>query len=168
MNPGGLAPGLDSLTPGCVACILEGFSCQVCLGCAQWTLPPGCPPSQVFSAESVVSWCLSCLSGICLCSHHTEGPSCERCLPGFYGNPFKGQADDCQPCPCPGQSACTTIPESREVVCTHCPPGQRGEWLVPSTLTHGKTSPDALTLPSFQGWGPVFGGWQVGVSHWGH
>uniref|UniRef100_A0A8D1PB21 Laminin subunit gamma-3 n=1 Tax=Sus scrofa TaxID=9823 RepID=A0A8D1PB21_PIG len=66
-------------------------------------------------------------SGICLCGHHTEGPSCERCLPGFYGNPFTGQADDCQPCPCPGQSACTTVPESGEVVCTHCPPGQRGQ-----------------------------------------
>uniref|UniRef100_A0A8D1BF60 Laminin subunit gamma 3 n=1 Tax=Sus scrofa TaxID=9823 RepID=A0A8D1BF60_PIG len=66
-------------------------------------------------------------SGICLCGHHTEGPSCERCLPGFYGNPFTGQADDCQPCPCPGQSACTTMPESGEVVCTHCPPGQRGQ-----------------------------------------
>ncbi|XP_075415206.1 laminin subunit gamma-3 [Tenrec ecaudatus] len=65
-------------------------------------------------------------TGICLCEHHTEGPSCERCLPGFYGNPFAGQANDCQPCPCPGQSACTTIPESGEVVCTHCPPGQRG------------------------------------------
>ncbi|XP_019494053.1 PREDICTED: laminin subunit gamma-3 [Hipposideros armiger] len=65
-------------------------------------------------------------TGICLCGHHTEGPSCERCVPGFYGNPFAGHADDCQPCPCPGQSACTTIPESREVVCTHCPLGQRG------------------------------------------
>ncbi|XP_045144456.1 laminin subunit gamma-3 [Echinops telfairi] len=65
-------------------------------------------------------------TGTCLCQHHTEGPSCERCLPGFYGNPFAGQANDCQPCPCPGQSACTTIPESGEVVCTHCPPGQRG------------------------------------------
>ncbi|KAM8801991.1 laminin subunit gamma-3 [Rhynchonycteris naso] len=65
-------------------------------------------------------------TGICLCGHHTEGPSCERCLPGFYGNPFAGRADDCQPCPCPGQSSCTIIPESREVVCTHCPLGQRG------------------------------------------
>ncbi|XP_037654235.1 laminin subunit gamma-3 isoform X2 [Choloepus didactylus] len=65
-------------------------------------------------------------TGICLCNHHTEGPSCERCSPGFYGNPFAGHANDCQPCPCPGQSACTTIPESTEVVCTHCPPGQRG------------------------------------------
>lgn len=79
--------------------------------------------------SGVVTRCLSRPSGVCLCGHHTEGPSCERCLPGFYGNPFTGQADDCQPCPCPGQSACTTIPESGEVVCTHCPPSQRGECL---------------------------------------
>ncbi|XP_054440811.1 laminin subunit gamma-3 [Pteronotus mesoamericanus] len=65
-------------------------------------------------------------TGICICSHHTEGPSCERCLPGFYGNPFVGRPDDCQPCPCPGQSSCATLPDSGEVVCTHCPPGQRG------------------------------------------
>lgn len=82
--------------------------------------------------QVVVTRCLSHPSGICLCGHHTEGPSCERCLPGFYGNPFTGQADDCQPCPCPGQSACTTIPDSGEVVCTHCPPSQRGE--CPGTL----------------------------------
>lgn len=85
-------------------------------------------------AQTVLSRCFSCPSGICQCGHHTEGPSCERCLPGFYGNPFAGRADDCQPCPCPGQSSCTTVPESREVVCTHCPPGQRGEWLVPRVL----------------------------------
>ncbi|XP_077003316.1 laminin subunit gamma-3 [Tamandua tetradactyla] len=65
-------------------------------------------------------------TGICLCSHHTEGPSCERCSPGYYGNPFVGHVEDCQPCPCPEQSACITIPESEEVVCTHCPLGQRG------------------------------------------
>lgn len=87
--------------------------------------------SEAFWAQEVITRCFSCPSGICLCGHHTEGPSCERCLPGFYGNPFAGRADDCQPCPCPGQSACTTIPESREVVCIHCPLGQRGEWRLP-------------------------------------
>lgn len=87
--------------------------------------------SGVFWAQAEVNRCLSCPSGICLCGHHTEGPSCERCLPGFYGNPFTGHTDDCQPCPCPGRSSCATLPESGEVVCTHCPRGQRGEWLVP-------------------------------------
>uniref|UniRef100_G1Q107 Laminin subunit gamma-3-like n=1 Tax=Myotis lucifugus TaxID=59463 RepID=G1Q107_MYOLU len=86
------------------------------VGCVLGRCPPNTVPIR----------CLSCPSGICQCGHHTEGPSCERCLPGFYGNPFAGRADDCQPCPCPGQSSCTTIPESREVVCTHCPAGQKG------------------------------------------
>ncbi|XP_063172513.1 laminin subunit gamma-3 [Candoia aspera] len=65
-------------------------------------------------------------TGICQCLHNTEGPACERCTAGFYGNPFVGHPDDCQPCPCPGRAPCTTILDSGEVVCTHCPPGQRG------------------------------------------
>ncbi|KFO99072.1 Laminin subunit gamma-3, partial [Calypte anna] len=67
------------------------------------------------------------LTGLCRCLHNTEGPSCERCSPGFYGNPFTGGFDDCKPCPCPGRSPCTQMPGSGEVVCTHCPPGQRGK-----------------------------------------
>ncbi|XP_066837050.1 laminin subunit gamma-3 isoform X1 [Anser cygnoides] len=66
-------------------------------------------------------------SGQCRCLHNTEGPSCERCSPGFYGNPFAGRFDDCKPCPCPDRSPCTEVPGSGEVVCTHCPPGQRGK-----------------------------------------
>ncbi|XP_070614585.1 laminin subunit gamma-3 isoform X2 [Erythrolamprus reginae] len=65
-------------------------------------------------------------SGICQCLHNTEGPACERCIVGFYGNAFLGQPEDCQPCPCPGQGPCATMLDSKEVVCTHCPLGQRG------------------------------------------
>uniref|UniRef100_A0A8D0H9C7 Laminin subunit gamma-3 n=1 Tax=Sphenodon punctatus TaxID=8508 RepID=A0A8D0H9C7_SPHPU len=65
-------------------------------------------------------------TGVCQCLHNTEGLSCERCATGFYGNPFVGRFDDCPPCPCPGRSPCTTIPDSGEVVCTHCPQRQRG------------------------------------------
>ncbi|NXF90538.1 LAMC3 protein, partial [Eubucco bourcierii] len=67
------------------------------------------------------------ITGRCQCLHNTEGASCERCSPGFYGNPFVGHFDDCKPCPCPGHSPCTEVPGSGEVVCTHCPPGQRGK-----------------------------------------
>ncbi|KAH8329979.1 hypothetical protein KR067_012076, partial [Drosophila pandora] len=37
-------------------------------------------------------------TGECLdCGHNTEGPSCDRCLPGYVGNPTRGTAYDCQP-----------------------------------------------------------------------
>ncbi|XP_030875870.1 laminin subunit gamma-3 [Leptonychotes weddellii] len=107
----------------------EGYTGQFCESCApgyKRETPLGGPYANCVPCTCNQHGTCDPHTGICLCGHHTEGPSCERCLPGFYGNPFAGQADDCQPCPCPGRSACTVIPESREVVCTHCPLGQRG------------------------------------------
>ncbi|XP_029776916.1 laminin subunit gamma-3 [Suricata suricatta] len=107
----------------------EGYTGQFCESCApgyKRETPLGGPYTSCVPCTCNQHGTCDPHTGICLCGHHTEGPSCERCLPGFYGNPLAGQADDCQPCPCPGQSACTVTPESGEVVCTHCPPGQRG------------------------------------------
>ncbi|XP_042769208.1 laminin subunit gamma-3 [Panthera leo] len=107
----------------------KGYTGQFCESCApgyKRETPLGGPYTSCVPCTCNQHGTCDPHTGICLCGHHTEGPSCERCLPGFYGSPFGGRADDCQPCPCPGQSACTAIPESREVVCTHCPPGQRG------------------------------------------
>ncbi|XP_044634476.2 laminin subunit gamma-3 [Equus asinus] len=107
----------------------KGYTGQFCESCApgyKRETPLGGPYANCVPCTCNQHGTCDPNTGICLCGHHTEGPSCERCLPGFYGNPFTGRADDCQPCPCPGRSACTTIPESGEVVCTHCPPGQRG------------------------------------------
>uniref|UniRef100_A0A8D2NB71 LAMC3 protein n=1 Tax=Zonotrichia albicollis TaxID=44394 RepID=A0A8D2NB71_ZONAL len=107
-----------------------GYSGQFCQSCA-----PGFKREIPFGGPFVS--CVPCtcnqhgdchpLTGHCQCSHNTEGPSCERCSPGFYGNPFVGRSDDCKPCPCPGRSPCTEVPSTGEVVCTHCPPGQRGK-----------------------------------------
>ncbi|XP_006892508.1 PREDICTED: laminin subunit gamma-3 [Elephantulus edwardii] len=107
----------------------QGYAGQFCESCApgyKRETPMGGPYSNCVPCTCNQHGTCDPSTGTCQCGHHTEGLSCERCLPGFYGNPFEGQADDCQPCPCPGQSACTTIPQSGEVVCTHCPPGQRG------------------------------------------
>ncbi|XP_045879580.1 laminin subunit gamma-3 [Meles meles] len=107
----------------------KGYTGQFCESCApgyKREIPLGGPYTDCVPCSCNQHGTCDPHTGICQCDHHTEGPSCERCLPGFYGNPFAGQADDCQPCPCPGGSACTTIPESSEVVCTHCPLGQRG------------------------------------------
>uniref|UniRef100_A0A8U8C915 Uncharacterized protein n=1 Tax=Geospiza parvula TaxID=87175 RepID=A0A8U8C915_GEOPR len=107
-----------------------GYTGQFCQSCA-----PGFKREIPFGGPFVS--CVPCtcnqhgdchpLTGHCQCSHNTEGPSCERCSPGFYGNPFLGRSDDCKPCPCPGRSPCTEVPSTGEVVCTHCPPGQRGK-----------------------------------------
>ncbi|XP_040819775.1 laminin subunit gamma-3 [Ochotona curzoniae] len=107
----------------------QGYLGQFCESCApgyKRETPQGGPYASCVPCTCNQHGTCDPDTGICQCDHHTEGLSCERCLPGFYGDPFLGRADVCQPCPCPGQSACTTIPESGEVVCTRCPPGQRG------------------------------------------
>ncbi|NXN95811.1 LAMC3 protein, partial [Rhinopomastus cyanomelas] len=108
----------------------SGYAGQFCQSCA-----PGFKREVPFG--SPFTSCVPCachqhgdchpLTGHCQCLHNTEGPFCERCSPGFYGNPFVGRTDDCKPCPCPGHSPCTEVPGTGEVVCTHCPPGQRGK-----------------------------------------
>ncbi|XP_035998362.1 laminin subunit alpha-5 [Fundulus heteroclitus] len=39
----------------------------------------------------------------CLCMHGYAGPNCERCAPGFYGNPMV-LGSRCQPCHCNGNT----------------------------------------------------------------
>lgn len=35
------------------------------------------------------------------CQHNTEGPRCDKCRSGYFGDPSRGRPDDCKPCPCP-------------------------------------------------------------------
>ncbi|XP_012876743.1 PREDICTED: laminin subunit gamma-3 [Dipodomys ordii] len=107
----------------------RGYTGQFCESCApgyKRETPQGGPYTRCVPCTCNQHGTCNPNTGVCLCGRHTEGPSCERCAPGFHGNAFTGRADACQPCPCPGRSACTTVPDSGEVVCTHCPPGQRG------------------------------------------
>uniref|UniRef100_A0A8C3PCE1 Laminin subunit gamma-3 n=1 Tax=Chrysemys picta bellii TaxID=8478 RepID=A0A8C3PCE1_CHRPI len=107
----------------------QGYTGQFCESCApgyKREIPLGGPFTSCIPCTCNQHGSCDPDTGHCQCLHHTEGPSCERCAIGFHGNPFVGRFDDCQPCPCPGQSPCTAIPESGELVCTHCPQGQRG------------------------------------------
>uniref|UniRef100_A0A8C3KAX5 Laminin subunit gamma 3 n=1 Tax=Calidris pygmaea TaxID=425635 RepID=A0A8C3KAX5_9CHAR len=107
-----------------------GYTGQFCQSCApgfKREIPFGSPFGSCVPCTCNQHGDCHPLTGQCRCLHNTEGPSCERCSPGFYGNPFVGRFDDCKPCPCPGHSPCTEMPGSGEVVCTHCPPGQRGK-----------------------------------------
>eukprot|EP00063_Salmo_salar_P016770 XP_013991605.1 PREDICTED: basement membrane-specific heparan sulfate proteoglycan core protein-like isoform X18 [Salmo salar] len=72
-------------------------------------------------------------TGACLqCLHNTAGPRCERCLPGFYGNPMTDGPQACQSCPCPGTSPSNQYSLScykdadGQPTCDNCPPGFTG------------------------------------------
>jgi len=69
-------------------------------------------------------------TGVCECTDNTMGRNCEQCKVGFYGNPTRGNPDDCQPCPCVisrpgGQKECILI--GTRVKCTNCPEGHIGD-----------------------------------------
>ncbi|XP_056260712.1 laminin subunit alpha-2 isoform X4 [Seriola aureovittata] len=73
------------------------------------------------------------VTGHCLdCFHHTTGPHCDTCLPGYYGNATHGSPADCQSCACPlnlpsnNFSPTCHLGEEGELLCDQCPPGYTG------------------------------------------
>lgn len=111
----------------------SGSSCESC-----WprhrrvngTLYGGiCEPCRCFGhAESCDDITAECLN----CKDHTGGPYCDKCLPGFYGDPTKGTSEDCQPCACPlnipsnNFSPTCHLDRSLGLVCDACPVGYTG------------------------------------------
>uniref|UniRef100_H3D4F8 Heparan sulfate proteoglycan 2 n=1 Tax=Tetraodon nigroviridis TaxID=99883 RepID=H3D4F8_TETNG len=79
-----------------------GLSCETCS-----------PGFERVSGGSYLGTCAGCncnghasacdpVNGHCLsCQHHTEGPRCDKCRSGYFGDPSRGRPDDCKPCPCP-------------------------------------------------------------------
>uniref|UniRef100_A0A8C7BY28 Basement membrane-specific heparan sulfate proteoglycan core protein n=1 Tax=Neovison vison TaxID=452646 RepID=A0A8C7BY28_NEOVI len=93
-------------------------------------------------------------TGVCQgCQHHTEGPQCEQCQPGYYGDAQRGTPQDCQPCPCHGAPAggqathTCFLDTDGHPTCDACSPGHSGRCLeaglgfqlwLPSTLGDGQ------------------------------
>ncbi|XP_028966336.1 laminin subunit alpha-1 [Galendromus occidentalis] len=70
-------------------------------------------------------------TGVCFnCRDNTVGDHCEKCAPGFYGDPVRGIA--CNPCACPRpdnsfSDTCEYRGEDfRQYVCTNCQKGYTG------------------------------------------
>ncbi|XP_017770697.1 PREDICTED: laminin subunit alpha-1-like, partial [Nicrophorus vespilloides] len=80
-------------------------------------------------------------TGECYCEHNTMGETCERCAPGFYGNPLQGTPKDCKKCACPLEEKSNNFSPSCQLdlltlsndddepgyVCTQCPKGYTGD-----------------------------------------
>ncbi|XP_069802948.1 basement membrane-specific heparan sulfate proteoglycan core protein isoform X4 [Dendropsophus ebraccatus] len=80
----------------------SGLSCETCS--PQFERIPGGPFLGTCSGCNCNGHASSCDSenGYCInCQHNTEGPQCNKCKSGFFGDPTRGTADACRPCPCP-------------------------------------------------------------------
>lgn len=80
----------------------SGLSCESCD--THFTRVPGGPYLGTCSGCNCNGHASSCdpVYGHCLnCQHNTEGPQCEKCKPGFFGDATKATATACRPCPCP-------------------------------------------------------------------
>ncbi|KAF3850087.1 hypothetical protein F7725_019806 [Dissostichus mawsoni] len=95
------------------------------------------------------------VTGHCLdCSHHTYGPHCDTCLPGYYGNATRGSSADCQPCACPLNlpiSAPPAISGERGSCCvTSASPGTQDHAVkdVPTDSSAGPLSPGDPVSPA--------------------
>lgn len=79
-----------------------GFAGQSCQECSRGHARPSADPADVCVRCNCNNLTLDCdtNTGICLnCGDNTEGPNCERCMSGFYGNPTRNIP--CLPCACP-------------------------------------------------------------------
>ncbi|KAM3922273.1 basement membrane-specific heparan sulfate proteoglycan core protein isoform 4-T4 [Leptodactylus fuscus] len=80
----------------------SGLSCETCS--PQFDRIPGGPFLGTCSGCNCNGHASSCDSetGYCInCQHNTEGPQCNKCKAGFFGDPTRGTSDACRPCPCP-------------------------------------------------------------------
>lgn len=82
-----------------------GYAGQSCQECSRGYARPSADPADLCIQCDCNNLTLDCdaRNGICInCAGNSEGPSCERCMPGYYGDPMR--SIPCLPCECPTQT----------------------------------------------------------------
>ncbi|XP_049734159.1 basement membrane-specific heparan sulfate proteoglycan core protein isoform X10 [Elephas maximus indicus] len=111
----------------------SGLSCESCD--THFTRVPGGPYLGTCSGCNCNGHASSCdpVYGHCLnCQHNTEGPQCNKCKTGFFGDATKATATACRPCPCPYIDASRRFSDTcfldtdGQATCDACAPGYTG------------------------------------------
>ncbi|XP_036888875.1 basement membrane-specific heparan sulfate proteoglycan core protein isoform X11 [Sturnira hondurensis] len=111
----------------------SGLSCESCD--AHFTRVPGGPYLGTCSGCNCNGHASYCdpVYGHCLnCQHNTEGPQCNKCKAGFFGDATKATATACRPCPCPYIDASRRFSDTcfldtdGQATCDACAPGYTG------------------------------------------
>ncbi|XP_075802672.1 basement membrane-specific heparan sulfate proteoglycan core protein isoform X4 [Microtus pennsylvanicus] len=111
----------------------SGLSCESCD--AHFTRVPGGPYLGTCSGCNCNGHASSCdpVYGHCLnCQHNTEGPQCNKCKAGFFGDATQATATACRPCPCPYIDASRRFSDTcfldtdGQATCDACAPGYTG------------------------------------------
>ncbi|KAJ6656843.1 hypothetical protein lerEdw1_003174 [Lerista edwardsae] len=111
----------------------SGLSCERCA--ANFERVPGGPYLGTCSGCDCSGHSSSCdpITGYCLnCQHHTEGPQCNKCKLGYFGDATEGTPTACRPCPCPYTEASRRFSNScfldtdGQATCDACAPGYTG------------------------------------------
>ncbi|XP_072465307.1 basement membrane-specific heparan sulfate proteoglycan core protein isoform X4 [Notamacropus eugenii] len=111
----------------------SGLSCESCA--AHFTRVPTGPYLGTCSGCNCHGHASSCdpVYGHCLnCQHNTEGPQCNKCKPGFFGDATHGSPTACRPCPCPYIDASRRFSDTcfldtdGQATCDACAPGYTG------------------------------------------
>ncbi len=111
----------------------EGYSGQFCQECARSFVRASANPADPCTACKCNGLAFDCepTTGICFnCMGNSEGETCERCQPGFFGDPTRGIP--CLPCECPTldrsfSPTCYLDVTTNVSVCNNCDPGYTGQ-----------------------------------------